>query len=223
MLFRSTVFQLRTFIAVLLSYEIIGWIIVFLYDKKDIHLYFNQLYAPVLDIFFRFYTYIGDGRTVAIIGALFLLKRMKDGLLIILGTSLSGLITQFFKRNVFNDHYRPSRFFESFPEIKLHFVEGVDLHCCYSFPSGHTTGAFAVFTAISLIYPNKKLQWLWITLAILVGYSRIYLSQHHFEDTLAGAFIGTAFTILIFILLNRKDKAWLNRSLLSLFQKKRAV
>jgi membrane-associated phospholipid phosphatase len=59
-----------------------------------------------------------------------------------------------------------------------------------SFPSGHTTLAFATATTIALEYKR----W-WITIpaylwAASVGYSRMYLGKHYPSDVLAGAVIG---------------------------------
>jgi len=65
-----------------------------------------------------------------------------------------------------------------------------------SFPSGHTTIAFAVATSLSLQY--KK--WYVVVPAYLwaagVGYSRLYLGEHYPSDVLAGAAIGTGSAFL---------------------------
>jgi membrane-associated phospholipid phosphatase len=65
----------------------------------------------------------------------------------------------------------------------------------YSFPSGHTSQAFATATALSLLYPK----WYIIAPAYLwasgVGYSRMYLGVHYPSDVLAGAVIGSASSI----------------------------
>jgi membrane-associated phospholipid phosphatase len=65
----------------------------------------------------------------------------------------------------------------------------------YSFPSGHTSQAFATATSISLLYPK----WYIIAPAYLwasgVGYSRMYLGVHYPSDVLAGALLGSASAI----------------------------
>jgi len=60
-----------------------------------------------------------------------------------------------------------------------------------SFPSGHTNTAFAVATAFSLEYPDKKwIPWVAYPLATLTGLSRINDDRHWLSDVVIGAAIG---------------------------------
>jgi membrane-associated phospholipid phosphatase len=61
-----------------------------------------------------------------------------------------------------------------------------------SFPSGHTTSAFAVASVIAFRYSGHK--WVPVTaytLAALTGVSRMYDNRHWLSDVFAGAVIGT--------------------------------
>jgi undecaprenyl-diphosphatase len=65
-----------------------------------------------------------------------------------------------------------------------------------TFPSGHTTSAFAFATSIALIYKIKiknfsfNSGWIVYPIAIFMGISRIYVGVHYPFDVLIGAFIG---------------------------------
>ncbi len=79
-----------------------------------------------------------------------------------------------------------------FPE-QVREISGITLSQWKAFPSGHTAAAFfgtALF--VSLLKPQwpRAIKYSSIFLAFAVGYSRIYLGQHSFEDVLAGALIG---------------------------------
>jgi len=58
----------------------------------------------------------------------------------------------------------------------------------FSFPSGHAAGAFA--GAVIFSYFDKKHQWLYYGIALLISFSRIYLGCHYLLDVVFGALIG---------------------------------
>ena len=60
-----------------------------------------------------------------------------------------------------------------------------------SFPSGHTTQAFAIASVIASHYESPWVQTAAYTLAGLVGWSRMEHNAHYASDILAGALIGT--------------------------------
>lgn len=72
-----------------------------------------------------------------------------------------------------------------------------------SFPSGHTTTAFALAWLLSAFLPPKwrPVPVVW---AVLVGVARIYYGEHNFLDVVAGAALGTAFALALwYFFLNR--------------------
>jgi len=61
----------------------------------------------------------------------------------------------------------------------------------YSFPSGHTSSAFATASALSRAYSKWYVVAPSLLWASSVGYSRMYLGVHFPSDVLAGAVLGT--------------------------------
>ena len=60
----------------------------------------------------------------------------------------------------------------------------------YSFPSGHTTQAFAVATVIAEHYDSPWVKVASYGLASAVGFARINNNSHWMSDVVAGAAIG---------------------------------
>ncbi len=69
-----------------------------------------------------------------------------------------------------------------------------------SFPSNHAGGAFALAVALSLYFPS--LLWLFLFLAMLVSFSRLYAGVHYLTDLIAGAILGTGLAVVICIFLS---------------------
>ncbi len=176
-----------------LVFMVIGGLIVLTQDKAGTHLYFNRTHSDFQDFVFRWLTHGGDGYFAAFGAVLLVFITPKDRRLSIFLTSLIALLvcgglTLFLKQVVFHDALRPSMFLAN---ESLHCVAGVDLHGFHSFPSGHTSAAFAFYGLWAIAFGKRAgLQGLFLLLAILVGYSRIYLSQHFLEDVVVGAGVG---------------------------------
>ena len=81
--------------------------------------------------------------------------------------------------------------FETYEDIEKEASAG-----SYSFPSGHTTAAFATATSVSLIYPKWYVIAPAFTWACLSGYSRMHLGVHYPTDVLAGIIIGVGSALL---------------------------
>lgn len=73
----------------------------------------------------------------------------------------------------------------------------------YSFPSGHTLSSFAAAEVLSIYFINYKI--IFITIALLIALSRIYLYVHYPTDVIAGMLIGILCSKLIFIILQQID------------------
>lgn len=66
----------------------------------------------------------------------------------------------------------------------------------HSFPSGHTTTAFAIFMSLTLMFP--KYWWLFLSYAITMAFARVGYYAHYVSDTIGGAAIGIVVTLLIY-------------------------
>lgn len=63
----------------------------------------------------------------------------------------------------------------------------------YSFPSGHTTAAFEIATALFLVFRKdgkKKIAWIFPVIAAFTMCSRVYLMVHYPTDVLCGMVVG---------------------------------
>ncbi len=92
------------------------------------------------------------------------------------------------------------------PYATYSFIQKETAGGSYSFPSGHTSSAFALATSVSIAFPKWYVvapSFLW---ASAVGYSRMDLGVHYPSDVLAGAIIGSGSAFLSY-----KLNRWINR------------
>jgi undecaprenyl-diphosphatase len=108
----------------------------------------------------------------------------------------SGVMAQILKRTV--PRLRPS----NLPDALVAPDERIFHN---SFPSGHTTTAFALAFWVFLLTYRTRYRW-WgygaLLLAGLVGLSRVYRGVHYPSDVLAGAVIGVLWGALVYLTLN---------------------
>ncbi len=169
-------------------------------SKAPIHFLINSYHHPFADTFFKYITYLGDGLTILVVAIILLFFSKRKLLMIVLSGIFSGLIAQFLKKVVYGPMARPSQFFNDL-DVQLYYVPGVDLHTVFSFPSGHSTSIFALATSLVLIQKNRKYDIPIIIIAILVAYSRMYLSQHFLIDVFVGSLIGVSVSLIVFFIL----------------------
>jgi membrane-associated phospholipid phosphatase len=167
-------------------------------EKGELLLMVNSENNSFLDIFFAVVTRFAEVPAfIMVFFVFFIMKKRKEAWLVgALGVLV--LLTAFVLKSLFK-HPRPKTFFEGKNLLEqLYFVDGVYINSGNTaFPSGHTMGAFALFSLISFIAPNKSwMPVLFFLLAALVGLSRIYLVQHFFEDVYSGALMGVILSLI---------------------------
>jgi membrane-associated phospholipid phosphatase len=183
---------------------------VILFIPKGVsHLFINRYHLPLTDIFFKYFTNLGDGLMPFIIALVMAFFSYRKSILILASGIISGLLAQILKRIIFINAIRPAKFFES---STLHFVDGVKMYLEHSFPSGHSATIFALCLCLaSLTTSNLKKIVLFCT-AILVAFSRVYLSQHFLMDIYAGSIIGILSAAVVIIYLDKQNNSWLDSS-----------
>ncbi len=160
-------------------------------------LWVNSHHTPFLDDIFMITNALGEWIFASVVVlALMVFTNYASGIAAIASWCVSGIITQTLKRLIFDDVARPFRFFEGVHDI--YFVEGVEMSKYFSFPSGHTTVAFALCSVLALAIKHRPLGLFFFVMAVVAGFSRIYLAQHFLVDTYFGSLIGTTVGILVY-------------------------
>jgi membrane-associated phospholipid phosphatase len=133
------------------------------------------------------YVAIGTPLTVLTIGFIKNDRETKwKGLEIASSSIATSLITTGLKLGISRD--RP---FVTYPDLITPYTKAGS----HSFPSGHTSSAFATATSLSLCYPKWYVIVPAYAYAGTIAYSRMYLGVHYPTDVLFGALIGTGTAI----------------------------
>ncbi|MFI5155389.1 MAG: phosphatase PAP2 family protein [Chitinophagales bacterium] len=166
-------------------------------------------HGPFLNSFFTYFTNLGDGLfSIFLVVILLVMRKIDFALQILIAFLISGLFTQVLKGLITSP--RPRDFFSVADSIYI--IEGVTLGGKASFPSGHTASAFALAVSLSLYSGNKFLNIIYLLLAIGVGYSRIYLSQHFPGDVFGGAVIGVLVAIWVYLFMEKYNARIMRRA-----------
>jgi len=199
--------QNRVFFLTLTLLLLLTGILQLFYTQTELMQWVNSHYHPAADAFFRNVTHLGDGAFFALVALILAFRAFRYAVLALSSFALSSLTAQGLKHFAFPNALRPLAYFEQ-TTWPYRLIEGLDIHRFNSFPSGHSTSAFAVFTLLALLDERKGRGWFFVLLAAITAYSRVYLFQHFVEDVFAGALIGTASSLVVYGLL---DNRWERR------------
>ena len=152
--------------------------------------------------FFEIISELGHGGIPLIILSLILMlfsRTRRYGTAMLFGLAIGALITNcclkilIARARPYSDETQA--FFNTDLYQKLWMTVGQNVESDKSFPSGHTTAAFASMTALFLT-GNKKYSWAAFIFAFLMAVARIYLVVHFASDVLAGVAVGVLGGIL---------------------------
>lgn len=144
---------------------------------------------PVLNTFFTWFTFTADTLfMVFIIAALYLSGYRKEALIFAVVFLVTNVVTYGLKYLIARP--RPSDL-------------GIAPEAEPSFPSGHTSNAFAFATTIS--YYHRKAAPFLFAWALLIAFSRVFLGFHYFTDLLGGMAVGIAVSLIITHIATRYD------------------
>ncbi len=186
-------------------------------EQLALHASINATHRAWADAFFAHFTHVADGWVPTLLALLILfLRDLRAFLMVGLSCGLSAIVVQTLKRGVFADHHRPLLFKDQLGDMA--WVQGIEQHSYFSFPSGHSTAAFSMCLALAVVLGRKQLVLPLFGLACVLAYSRVHLSQHFTEDILAGSAVGTFTAVAVHQVLYRSrwsQAAWLRKRVLA--------
>ncbi len=196
------------FIAFLVGFPLL------LLPKTDVLVVVNSLRTPFWDIFFIKASALGHAVTV-IFGLLLVLRfKFKWLAIFVLGFLLQAIVVVLFKKGLFHGELRPYLYFyRSNMMDMISLVEGVKIRYINTFPSGHTATIFFLTSFFALLARNNVASWTLVLVAVIVGFSRMYLLQHWYADVYFGMLFGTASPITAYLMVKAYPKSWHTKQL----------
>lgn len=151
---------------------LISWSLDLIAAMQQIH--------PGLHVFFRSFTFLGQPQFYvlmlpSLLWCVDVRLGARVGILLLLSSQLNTVLKDLFRQP------RPSDFD---PSLQLAWFEG------YGLPSGHAQFVVVFWGAIAA-WARRRWPWVLVALlAVLVGFSRVYLGVHFPQDVVAGWAIG---------------------------------
>ncbi|MFZ1677742.1 MAG: phosphatase PAP2 family protein [Saprospiraceae bacterium] len=160
-------------------------------DKAQFLFWLAKHRSTFADYYFYYATKLGELEGYVICGLLMWLASWKKMVTVpILGVIVLGssyMLKSFFQ------HERPALYLERICyEGPMAVLDYPLLSGHHSFPSGHSMGAWALFTLVAALTKKTWVSILCLFLAFTVSISRVYLLAHFLEDVVSGALVGIA-------------------------------
>ena len=162
--------------------------------------FFGNIQSPFLTTVMKIIVLLTDRGliwTLLGIALLFFARTRRAGITTLTALIISAILCNFVLKLIF-DRARP------FETHDLQLLTAIPYGS--SFPSGHTTTAFA--SAVALWLENRKIGLPAIIFSVIVAMSRLYFQVHYLTDVLAGAVSGILFALLAYYLVDLACKRW---------------
>jgi len=158
--------------------------------------------------FFEGVSFLGKGGICLILLSLVLMffrPTRRFGTAMLIGLAIGATITNLFLK-VWIARPRPyadetSMFYQYWLTV------GQNVESDKSFPSGHTTAAFASMTPVSILC-RKRYKIAAVVFAVLMGIARIYLVVHFPSDVLGGMIVGIFAGCLAVLIAQKLPRKW---------------
>ncbi len=178
----------------------------FLHFDLSVFQWVQTIHGGFLDKLMVIITSLGEGGIIFIAVALALLctkKYRKAGVAIIVALLVMEVGNNLILKSIFA---RPRPFnldptvYSWWHEV-YKFPELVSRPTSYSFPSGHTSSAFAA--GVALLWYDRKFGIPLTLFAAVMGFSRIYVEVHYCTDVLFGALAGIIYALIGVLIVNK--------------------
>ncbi len=176
---------------------ILGLITVFMFNHS-LFLWMNGLHSSFTDLVWLAFTTLGDGLLLGIILGAFLLVNPRVTVVGILVMIVSSAVMHLVKAAY--PTLRPAELLSSVHVVGPLLRSG-------SFPSGHAAASMSAGLAIAFFCRSRVIGAIVITIAVLIGMSRIFVGAHFPADVLGGMICALSvflvFTIAVWPILEK--------------------
>lgn len=164
--------------------------------QKQILLFFSSIHGSFLNTVFSAITFLGyEYVLIGILCFIYWNIDKKKGCLACSSMLVAGTFMGIVKAIV--RFPRPWTMIDGLDSLQKETATG------YSFPSGHTTNSSAALVSIARSFRKRALTIACVTVAALIGLSRMYLCVHWPTDVLGGLVVGVGTVFLFQGLLSR--------------------
>ena len=183
----------------------ICYITFLLLPREETFIWINQFRHPIADIYFQVANLLGDGWIILGVFALALFIDFRLTLAVVISAVLVLLFVSIGKQWLYPDVLRPAAAING---TVLETLDGIALRNRRSFPSGHTTTAFAMAYIILSRSKGISIKIFLAVLAISAACARVYLVQHFPEDVCMGAILGIAAAAIALLSTDHLPAIW---------------